>query len=94
MIQTIASSNGCEYVPVFGGSQLGNLEFMKIQPSKTTLVHICGKFRMGQVVPKQYIAMVYEQSKHPNADTILQGLLGRMGYKQVGAHTEVEMSLN
>lgn len=92
MIQTIASSNGCEYVPVFGGSQLGNLEFMKIQPSKTTLVHICGKFRMGQVVPKQYIAMVYEQSKHPNADTILQGLLGRMcGYKQNGAHTEVEI---
>tara|TARA_B100002019_G_scaffold292832_1_gene317326 strand:- start:827 stop:2932 length:2106 start_codon:yes stop_codon:yes gene_type:complete len=92
MIQTIASSNGCEYVPVFGGSQLGNLEFMKIQPSKTTLVHICGKFRMGQVVPKQYIAMVYEQSKHPNADTILQGLLGRMcGYIQNGAHTEVEI---
>ncbi len=90
MMRTIASSTGCEYVSVFGGE--GSLEFMKTQPPKTTLVHICGKFRMGQVVPKQYIAMVYEQSKHPNADTILQGLLGRMcGYRQNGAHTEVDI---
>ena len=50
MMQTIASSTGCEYVSVFGGE--GSLEFMKVQPLKTTLVHICGKFRMGQVVPK------------------------------------------
>lgn len=90
MMQTIASSTGCEYVSVFGGE--GSLEFMKIQPIKTTLVHICGKFRMGQVVPKMHIAMVYEQSKHPNADTILQGLLGRMcGYRIKGAHTEVDI---
>tara|TARA_Y100000389_G_scaffold192365_1_gene219727 strand:+ start:1133 stop:3223 length:2091 start_codon:yes stop_codon:yes gene_type:complete len=90
MMRTIASSTGCEYVSVFGGE--GSLEFMKTQPLKTTLVHICGKFRMGQVVPKVYIAMVYEQSKHPNADTILQGLLGRMcGYRQNGAHTEVDI---
>ena len=90
MVRTIASSTGCEYVSVFGGE--GSLEFMKTQPLKTTLVHICGKFRMGQVVPKVYIAMVYEQSKHPNADTILQGLLGRMcGYRQNGAHTEVDI---
>jgi len=92
MMQTIASSTGCEYVSIFGGSDKGSLEFMKVQPSKTTLVHICGKFRMGQVVPKQYIAMVYEQSNNPNADTILQGLLGRMcGYKDKGAHTEVDI---
>jgi len=90
MMQTIASSTGYEYVSVFGGE--GSLEFMKVQPLKATLVHICGKFRMGQVVPKQHIAMVYEQSKNPNADTILQGLLGRMcGYKQNGAHTQVEI---
>ena len=90
MMQTIASSTDCEYVSVFGGE--GSLEFMKVRPLKTTLVHICGKFRMGQVVPKEHIAMVYEQSKHPNADTILQGLLGRMcGYKQNGAHTDVDI---
>ena len=90
MMQTIASSTGCDYVSVFGGE--GSLEFMKVQPTKTTLVHICGKFRMGQVVPKMHIAMVYEQSAHPNADTILQGLLGRMcGYRSNGAHTDVEI---
>lgn len=90
MMRTIASSTGCDYVSVFGGE--GSLEFMKVQPTKTTLVHICGKFRMGQVVPKMHIAMVYEQSAHPNADTILQGLLGRMcGYRSNGAHTDVEI---
>ena len=93
MMRTIASTTGCDYVSVFGGE--GSLEFMKVQPLKTTLVHICGKFRMGQVVPKQYIAMVYEQSKHPNADTILQGLLGRMcGYRGNGAHTDVEIYIS
>jgi len=90
MMLTIASSTGSAYVSVFGGQ--GSLEFMKVKPTKTTLVHICGKFRMGQVVPKQHIAMVYEQSKNPNADTILQGLLGRMcGYRSNGAHTDVEI---
>lgn len=90
MMQTIASSTGCEYASVFGGE--GSLDFMKIKPTMTTLVHICGKFRMGQVVPKEHIAMVYEQSKNPNADTILQGLLGRMcGYRSNGAHTDVDI---
>ena len=90
MMRTIASSTGCEYVSVFGGE--GSLEFMKVQPLKATLVHICGKFRMGQVVPKTYVAMVYEQSANPNADTILQGLLGRMcGYRGKGAHTDVDI---
>ena len=47
---------------------------------------------MGQVVPKMHIAMVYEQSKHPNADTVLQGYLGRMcGYRIKGAHTDVDI---
>ena len=90
MMRTIATSSGCDYVSVFGGE--GSLEFMKVQPVKMTLVHICGKFRMGQVVPKMYISMVYEQSTHPNADTILQGLLGRMcGYQANGAHTDVDI---
>lgn len=90
MMRTIASSTGFEYVSVFGGE--GSLEFMKVQPLKATLVHICGKFRMGQVVPKTYVAMVYEQSANPNADTILQGLLGRMcGYCGKGAHTDVDI---
>jgi len=90
MMKTIASATGCEYASVFGGE--GSLEFMMVRPLKTTIVHICGKFRMGQVVPKNFIAMVYEQSLRPNADTILQGLVGRMcGYNLGGAHTDVDI---
>ena len=68
------------------------LEFMEEAPFRGCVIHICGRFRMGQVVPKQHIAMVYEQSKKPNADTILQGLVGRMcGYRAGGAHTDVDI---
>ena len=57
------------------------LKFLESEPEKATIVHICGKARMGQVLSKEYIGMVYEQSINPNTDTILQGLLGRMcGY--------------
>ena len=57
------------------------LKFLESEPEKATIVHICGKARMGQVLSKDYIGMVYEQSINPNTDTILQGLLGRMcGY--------------
>jgi hypothetical protein len=91
MMRTIASSCGYEYRSVFGGSEV-SLDFMNTQPFKSTLVQICGKFRMGQVVPKQYIGMVYEQSSKPNADTILQGLVGRMcGYVSNGAHIAVDI---
>jgi len=91
MMETIARVNGYSYEPIFGGSDKG-LDFMNRIPEKGTVVHICGRFRMGQVVPKRNIAMVYEQSKDPNADTILQGLVGRMcGYISKGAHTDVDI---
>jgi hypothetical protein len=94
MMETIATSCGYNYVSIFGGSGGENtsLDFMKTEPFDTTLVHICGRFRMGQVVPKQFIAMVYEQSANPNADTILQGLCGRMcGYQAAGSHVSVDI---
>ena len=91
MMETIASSCGYTYKAVFGGDG-GSLEFMNTEPLKKTLVHICGRFRMGQVVPKRFIAMVYEQSANPNADTILQGLVGRMcGYSSGGSHLGVDI---
>jgi hypothetical protein len=91
MLMSIASSCGYDYKSVFGGEG-GSLKFMNSQPQKATVIHICGRFRMGQVVPKHNIAMVYEQSNNPNADTILQGLLGRMcGYSVAGAHTGVDI---
>lgn len=91
IVESIARSCGYDYIPVFGDSGR-DLEFMEKIPQRGTVVHICGRFRMGQVVPKRNIAMVYEQSKDPNADTILQGLVGRMcGYVSGGAHTSVDI---
>jgi hypothetical protein len=91
MMETIATSCGYNYKSIFGGENT-SLDFMKTEPFDTTLVHICGRFRMGQVVPKRFIAMVYEQSLDPNADTILQGLCGRMcGYQSTGSHVNVDI---
>jgi len=54
------------------------------KPKKPTVIILCGMLRMGKVVPKEHIAMVFEeQTKHKTrlVDTGLQGLLGRMcGY--------------
>jgi len=93
MMETIATSCGYRYVSIFGGTdERTGLDFMGAEPFGPTLVHISGRFRMGQVVPKRYIACVYEQSSNPHADTILQGLVGRMcGYASEGAHTNVDI---
>jgi len=91
MMETIATSCGYNYVSIFGGENT-SLDFMENEPFNKTIVHICGRFRMGQVVPKRFIAMVYEQSVNPNADTILQGLVGRMcGYQAAGSHASVDI---
>ena len=85
LMRTIARVTGCEYIPVFasnpGDDASKALDFLKCEPASKTLVHICGKARMGQVLDKTHVSMVYEQADNPNTDTILQGLLGRMcGY--------------
>jgi len=85
LMRTIAGNTGCEYRRVFATGKDEDpskaLDFLKEEPSTKTLVHICGKARMGQVLDKKYIGMAYEQTKKPNTDTILQSLLGRMcGY--------------
>lgn len=81
----IARSTGCQYISVFASKADEDaskaLDFLKCEPASKTLVHICGKARMGQVLDKTHVGMVYEQANNPNTDTILQGLLGRMcGY--------------
>ena len=44
-----------------------------------------GKIRAGKVVPKKHIGFVWEDSKNPNTDTVIQSLLGRMcGYRGTG----------
>jgi hypothetical protein len=52
------------------------------EPAKPSIVLLKGKLRAGKVVPKTRIGFVWEDSKSPNTDTIVQSLLGRMcGYK-------------
>lgn len=82
MMRSIARSTEFSYRSVFGKNSDDNVwDFLKTPPSKPTIVHICGKARMGQQITKKHIAIAYEQSKKPNIDTILQGLLGRLcGY--------------
>ena len=60
-------------------------ENLSKKPSKTTIIHVAGKLRMGQVINnKQHIAMVFESCTSPNVDTVLQGLMGRVfGYHTI-----------
>ena len=91
LIRHLAKQYNYRYKSRFGGTK-GTLKLMKKRPKKATIIHICGRFRMGQVIPKKFIKMVYEQSANPNADTILQGLPGRMcGYTSEGAHLNVDI---
>jgi len=57
---------------------------LKKAPTRPTAVVITGMLRMGKVVPKEHISMVFESktiNDTINADTGMQGLLGRMcGY--------------
>ena len=95
-----ASGIRVDYQPVYGdtikvhkaidGVKIpDSLEFLSIKPRHTTLVHICGTARMGLVLDKTHLGFVYEQSKSPAIDTLLQGLLGRVcGH---GANLDVDI---
>lgn len=101
VVKDIASATGCIYKSNFPGNlpedniDISEKGSLNSPPLKTTIVHICGRLRMGQVLPKKHVAMVYEQSADPKADTILQGLLGRMcGYITGGAHIDVDIFIS
>jgi len=50
-------------------------------PAVMTVVFLKGRLRCGKRVPKQYVSLAWEMSKHANTDTIIQSLLGRLsGY--------------
>ena len=89
LVERIADSLGFEYQPIFGGSSEHCFKILEDTPTKTTIIHLCGKARMGQVLCKDHIAMVYEQSKSPNVDTLLQGLLGRC----CGYHSNIAIDI-
>jgi hypothetical protein len=80
---------GYDYKKISGTDEnrgMGVYSFIIDRPSKLTFIHLCGKGRLGQVIGpgkdgKKYILAIYESTKKPNTDTILQALLGRMcGY--------------
>jgi hypothetical protein len=50
-------------------------------PDDDTIIIIKGMCRMGKNINKEHLLFVFETSKNPASDTILQGLLGRVcGY--------------
>jgi hypothetical protein len=51
-------------------------------PDDDTVIIIKGMCRMGKTIKKEHLLFVFETSKNPATDTILQGLLGRVcGYE-------------
>jgi hypothetical protein len=81
LMKEIANDAGFRYISIFGDADENAFDCLKNAPDMPTLIHICGKARLGQQLYKKHISMVYEQSANPNTDTTLQGLLGRMcGY--------------
>jgi hypothetical protein len=86
---------------VFNGKvQTIAIEELKNKPDRTTVLVISGMLRMGKVLPKEHIAVVFEEPTKNNtrqSDTGLQGLLGRVcGHVKdtsVDIHVYVEPSM-
>jgi hypothetical protein len=71
---------GYDCLHSFAGEK-GIKKILENAPENPTVIHISGRCRMGQVIDKKHLGMVYESSSDPNADTLLQGLVGRVcGY--------------
>jgi hypothetical protein len=71
---------GYDSLHSFSGEK-GIKKILENAPENPTVIHISGRCRMGQVIDKRHLGMVYESSSDPNADTLLQGLVGRVcGY--------------
>lgn len=61
------------------------LNELRNKPKQTTIIFIKGMLRVGKIINKRHIGFVWEGSKDPNTDTILQGLFGRVcGYEEHG----------
>tara|TARA_Y100000389_G_C17458460_1_gene519818 strand:- start:187 stop:2133 length:1947 start_codon:yes stop_codon:yes gene_type:complete len=55
-----------------------NKDFLSKCPEKTTVILIKAKCRLGYVVHKEFVGLVYETSSDSKADAQFQGLWGRM----------------
>jgi|688.fasta_scaffold81238_1 hypothetical protein len=82
-ILNICASNNIKIREFNGTSNDTNINhIIKKLPDEPIIILIKNSLRAGKVIKhKQNIGFVWENSKHPDTDTIIQGLLGRMcGY--------------
>lgn len=54
------------------------LNCLRDQPDVTTVIGLKGMCRMGKVVPKRFIGLVFEEAQNTKTDTLLQSFVGRM----------------
>jgi hypothetical protein len=73
------------------GNEVSGMSCLAKKPLNHTIVFIKQMCRMGKVVPKHHIGFVFESAVGSNADTILQGLLGRMCGYDYGGNNDFEI---
>lgn len=84
---------GYECLHSFAGEK-GIKKILENAPENPTIIHISGRCRMGQVIDKKHLGMVYESSSDPNADTLLQGLVGRVCGYDTNTDIDIYVSRN
>lgn len=79
-VKTIAFSNGWETKECNSdkSAEMNNLDCLKKEPIKRTIIIIKGMCRMGKVVNKKHLTFVMETSNDSKSDVVLQGLVARM----------------
>ena len=97
-LREIGADESC-YHSIFGteaNKGMGAYAILDKKPSNADVpfvVQVCGKGRLGQELAKEsekkHIGAVYEYSKRPNLDTLIQGLPGRM----CGYHTNRDIDI-
>ena len=79
IVKACCEAAGVEYKEYTSKSkELADIDTLAVAPERFTVIGLKGMCRMGKVVPKRYMAFVYEESKQANTDCILQSFLGRM----------------
>ncbi len=82
IVKACCRAAGIEYKNYFNGAlELAGGDIkkaLKDAPARFTVVGLKQMCRMGEVIPKEHVAFVFEEAKESKTDTLLQSLLGRM----------------
>lgn len=84
VFRTVCEELGMRFCVMNTDKQDISVEDLRDEPTRPTVVLVTGMLRMGKVVPKEHIAMVFESSVSEDnsntkkTDTGLQGLFGRV----------------